>query len=81
MLHFCFSFDETTDLANKIQLATIILFVNSEGNYKERYLSFTDVSNDKIVERLLKHVIKTIGESNCSKKFEHKLLTEYPGHT
>ena len=48
------SLDETTDVTNKSQLATIVRFVDNEGNCQERFLNFTDVSRDRTAQALMK---------------------------
>lgn len=62
------SLDETTDITNKSQLATIIRFIDNEENCQERFLHFTDVNKDRTSEGLMKLVIKIIDDLNYSKK-------------
>ena len=54
------SLDETTDITNKSQLATNVRFIYNEGSCEEQFLNFTDISNTRTAEGLMKHVIKTV---------------------
>lgn len=60
--------DETSDVSNKSQLSKCFRYVDHEGNVKERFLGFSDVSADKTSEALFQLVDQTISEYKISNK-------------
>lgn len=60
--------DETSDIINKSQLSTVIRFVDKNGNAQERFLHFTDVSNDRSASALFEHVKIILNNFNIGKK-------------
>lgn len=59
--------DETTDTRNLSQLSTVIRYCK-DGEVKERFLGFEDVSGGRTAEDLLKIVEKTMEDFNCEEK-------------
>ncbi|KAF0715097.1 zinc finger MYM-type protein 1-like [Aphis craccivora] len=47
--------DETSDIINKSQFSTVVRFVDKNGDVQERFLHFTDVSNDRSAVALFEH--------------------------
>ena len=62
------SMDETSDIKTLSQLTTIIRYVNSDGKPVERFLGFTDVSEDRTAARLKQEVDGTLEEYGCGGK-------------
>ncbi|XP_046859028.1 uncharacterized protein LOC124452512 [Xenia sp. Carnegie-2017] len=62
------SLDETSDVKTLSQLTTIVRYVNSDGKAVERFLGFTDVSEDRTAARLKQEVGKTLNEYGCGEK-------------
>lgn len=60
--------DESTDTSSKSQMSTVIRFVDLNGNTKERFLGFTNVSDDRSAGAISKHIIETIKKLKCEKK-------------
>ncbi|XP_046858642.1 zinc finger MYM-type protein 1-like [Xenia sp. Carnegie-2017] len=59
------SLDETSDVKTLSQLTTIVRYVNPDGKAVERFLGFTDVSEDRTAARLKQEVGKTLNEYGC----------------
>ena len=64
--------DETSDIINKSQLATVLRFVDKNGEIQERFLGFTDVSKDRTALGLLNRVMAFLKDYNC----ENKLIAQ-----
>ena len=64
--------DETSDIINKSQLATVLRFVDKNGEIQERFLGFTDVSKDRTALGLFNHVTAFLKDYNC----ENKLIAQ-----
>ena len=62
------SMDETSDIKTLSQLTTIIRYVNADGKPVERFLGFSDVSEDRTAARLKQEVDKTLEEYGCGEK-------------
>ncbi|XP_046847816.1 zinc finger MYM-type protein 1-like [Xenia sp. Carnegie-2017] len=62
------SLDETSDVKTLSQLTTIVRYVNPDGKAVERFLGFTDVSEDRTAARLKQEVGKTLNEYGCGGK-------------
>ncbi|KAL4154101.1 hypothetical protein QTP88_001934 [Uroleucon formosanum] len=60
--------DETSDIINKSQLSTVVRFVDKNGDVQERFLHFTDVSNDRFAVALFEHVKIILNNFNIGKK-------------
>ena len=56
------SMDETSDIKALSQLTTIIRYVNADGKSMERFLGFSDVSEDRTAARLKQEVDSTLEE-------------------
>lgn len=59
--------DETTDITTKSQLSTVIRYVNNDS-VEERFVSFTNVSEDRSASALAQHVFSILTEYDCEKK-------------
>ncbi|KAJ4441396.1 hypothetical protein ANN_11251 [Periplaneta americana] len=59
--------DETTDVAKLSQFSTVIRYVK-EGEIQERFLDFTDVSNNRSAVALSEHVFKILSDFQCEDK-------------
>lgn len=59
--------DETTDIAKKSQLTTVFRYVSSKG-VQERFIRFSNVSDDRSAKALAKHVFSILPEFNCNEK-------------
>ena len=59
--------DETTDITTKSQLSTVIRYVNNDS-VEERFVSFTNVSDDRSASALAQHVFSILTEYDCEKK-------------
>ncbi|XP_046841831.1 zinc finger MYM-type protein 1-like [Xenia sp. Carnegie-2017] len=62
------SLDETSDVKTLSQLTTIVRYVNPDGKAMERFLGFTDVSEDRTAARMKQEVGKTLNEYGCGEK-------------
>ncbi|XP_046860181.1 zinc finger MYM-type protein 1-like [Xenia sp. Carnegie-2017] len=62
------SLDEISDVKTLSQLTTIVGYVNPVGKAVERFLGFTDVSEDRTAARLKQEVGKTLNEYGCGEK-------------
>ncbi|XP_046855171.1 zinc finger MYM-type protein 1-like [Xenia sp. Carnegie-2017] len=62
------SLDETSDVKTLSQLTTIVRYVNPDGKAVERFLGFTDLSEDRTAARLKQEVGKTLNEYGCGEK-------------
>lgn len=62
--------DETTDIVSKSQLSTVLRYVNTIDGYEvvERFLGFTDVSEDRSAKALSEHVFSFISKYACEEK-------------
>lgn len=60
--------DESTDVSSKSQMSTIIRFVDDEGCIQERFLGFSNVSEDRSAISIAKHVIDAIDKLDCVNK-------------
>ena len=60
--------DETSDIKTLSQLTTIIRYVNADGKSMERFLGFSDVSEDRTAARLKQEVDSTLEEYGCGGK-------------
>jgi len=62
--------DETTDIVSKSQLSTVLRYVNTINGIEvvERFLGFTDVSEDRSAQALSKHVFSFISKYACEEK-------------
>lgn len=60
--------DETTDVSHLSQLSTIVRFCSKSGEIKERFLGFSDVSNDRTAAALCSHVLTTMERYSCGNK-------------
>lgn len=61
--------DESTDACLKSLMSTIVSFVDANGDVKERFLFFINVSEDRTASAISKHVIEIISNLKCRKKF------------
>ncbi|XP_046862457.1 zinc finger MYM-type protein 1-like [Xenia sp. Carnegie-2017] len=62
------SLDEISDVKTLSQLTTIVRYVNPDGKAVERFLGFTDVSEDRTAARLKQEIGKTLNEYGCGEK-------------
>lgn len=60
--------DETSDIINKSQLSSVVRFVDKNSDIQERFLHFTDVSNDRSAVALFEHVKIILNNFNIGKK-------------
>lgn len=60
--------DETSDVINKSQLSSVLRYVNDNGEVRERFLFFSDVSSDKSAPALFQHVNKVMEDFKCEQK-------------
>ncbi|XP_060855035.1 zinc finger MYM-type protein 1-like [Metopolophium dirhodum] len=62
--------DETTDIVSKSQLSTVLRYINTIDGYEvvERFLGFTDVSEDRSAKALSEHVFSFISKYACEEK-------------
>ncbi|KAE9535632.1 hypothetical protein AGLY_007533 [Aphis glycines] len=64
--------DETTDIASKsLRLSTVLRYVNTSNSNEvvERFLGFTDISENRSAEALSEHVFGFISKYACEEKF------------
>ncbi|KAJ4430264.1 hypothetical protein ANN_22476 [Periplaneta americana] len=59
--------DEITDIAKLSQFFTVIRYVQ-EGEIQERFLGFTDVSNNRSIVALSEHVFRILSDFQCEDK-------------
>ncbi|XP_039286744.1 zinc finger MYM-type protein 1-like [Nilaparvata lugens] len=59
--------DETTDVSNKAQFSIVFRYVN-DGQVKERFLGFTDISIDKHDSAISMHILEFLNKFGCSEK-------------
>ncbi|XP_077299579.1 zinc finger MYM-type protein 1-like [Arctopsyche grandis] len=59
--------DETSDIANSSRLSTMVRYVK-DGDVQERFLGFSDVSDDRSAKGLSEHVFKTLEKFQCRDK-------------
>ncbi|PNF40525.1 hypothetical protein B7P43_G08175 [Cryptotermes secundus] len=60
--------DETSDVMNKCQLASVLRYVTADGNVEERFLRFTDVSSDRSANSLFNHALEILNDFECGPK-------------
>ncbi|KAJ8896228.1 hypothetical protein PR048_001571 [Dryococelus australis] len=60
--------DETTVIAVKSQLSSVLRYVTRDGNVEERFLKFIDVSDDRTVNGLYQHAIQILEDFKCIDK-------------
>lgn len=60
--------DESTDVSLHSQMSTMLRYVSKTGNIEERFLFFTNVSNDRTASAISKHVIDLIKSLHCEMK-------------
>ncbi|KAJ4436397.1 hypothetical protein ANN_19029 [Periplaneta americana] len=58
--------DETSDVANKAQFSIVLRYVH-EGEIKERFLGFCDISSDKHAQAIAE-LIRHLSEFGCNEK-------------
>ncbi|XP_030750179.1 zinc finger MYM-type protein 1-like [Sitophilus oryzae] len=63
-----FILDETTDISNTSQLSKIVRYVTKQGQIKERFLGFVDVSMQRTALALNEIVLSTIEDLDCGLK-------------
>lgn len=63
-----FILNETSDILNKSRLSTVIRFIDHNGNARERFLHFTDVSNNQCTATLLEHIKNILNSFDVGKK-------------
>lgn len=69
MSHFiAVEVDDTSDISNKCQLAVIIRYVNKKGSVCECFLSFFDVSLDRVAKAITLVVVRAIGNYSPTSK-------------
>ncbi|KAJ4441037.1 hypothetical protein ANN_10886 [Periplaneta americana] len=59
--------DETSDVANKAQFSIVLLYVH-EGEIKERFLGFCDISSDKHAQAIAELIRHFLSEFGCNEK-------------
>ncbi|KAJ4432754.1 hypothetical protein ANN_21392 [Periplaneta americana] len=59
--------DETSDVANKAQFSIVLRYVH-EGEIKERFLGFCDISNDKHSQAIAELIRHFLSEFGCNEK-------------
>ena len=59
--------DETPDVTIKLQLSSVIRYVN-DGSTEERFLQFTDVSSDRTALSLYEHAVNILNDFGCREK-------------
>lgn len=59
--------DETTDVSNTAQMSYVMRYT-TDGNVKERFFQFADVSGDKHAEAIAAEVLKFLEECACTNK-------------
>lgn len=60
--------DETTDVSNKSQVSTVLRYCTSKGTVEERFLGFSDFSDDRSANALATHLFNCLKEYDCEKK-------------
>ncbi|KAJ4429304.1 hypothetical protein ANN_26308 [Periplaneta americana] len=60
--------DETSDVANKAQFSIVLRYVH-EGEIKERFLGFCDISSDKHAQAIAELIRHFLSEFGCNEKF------------
>lgn len=59
--------DETSDVANKAQFSIVLRYVH-EGEIKERFLGFCDISSDKHAQAIAELIRHFLSEFGCNEK-------------
>jgi hypothetical protein len=59
--------DETTDISNKAQFSIVFRYI-SDGQVKERFLGFSDISSDKHAPAISLLILEYLNNFECSKK-------------
>jgi hypothetical protein len=60
--------DEAVDLSGKSQLSSALHYVTPDSSRQERFIRFSDISEDCSVAPLSGHVLNLINEFQCDKK-------------
>ena len=64
---FAIILDETSDVMSKSQMSTVLRYVH-DGQVHERFVGFYDVSDDRTVDGLFRHVVKIVEEFQIKDK-------------
>lgn len=64
---FAIILDETSDVMSKSQLSTVLRYVH-DGHVHERFVGFSDVSDDRTADGLFRHVVKIVEEFQIKEK-------------
>jgi hypothetical protein len=68
--------DETTDMASRSRLSTMVRYVTKSGTDEEQFLGFNDMSGDWCAKALAEHVFKCLDEYGIG---DNKLVSETYG--
>lgn len=60
--------EETTDVATKSQFSRVLRYVTEDGKIKERFICFTDVSEDRTANGLYEDIGHFLNEMGCNEK-------------
>ncbi|XP_067131982.1 zinc finger MYM-type protein 1-like [Centruroides vittatus] len=60
--------DETTDISHRAQMSTVFRYVKENGNVEERFVGFTDASENRDANSLFTHIKSYLDEFQCTKK-------------
>ncbi|XP_065209889.1 zinc finger MYM-type protein 1-like [Planococcus citri] len=60
--------DETTDVSTKSQFSHVLRYVTEDGEVKERFICFTDVSKDRTANGLYDDIVHFLNEMGCGEK-------------
>ncbi|KAL7634777.1 UNVERIFIED_CONTAM: hypothetical protein RMT77_015154 [Armadillidium vulgare] len=70
--------DEISDTSNCSQLSTVLRYITNDYELVERFIGFTDVSNDRSTDALANHVFRCVENLKC----ENRLIAQtYDGAT
>lgn len=64
---FAIILDETSDVMSKSQLSSVLRYVH-DGEVHERFVGFSDVSDDRTADGLFRHVVKIVEEFQMKDK-------------
>ena len=60
--------DETTDITNTCQVSTVFRYVDKSGAVQERFIGFSDFSDDRTANALANYVFNVLTEYDCEEK-------------
>lgn len=59
---------KTTDITNKCQLSTVLLYVDKTGKIQKRFVDFRDLSDDHTSNAVVWQLFNTLEEYQCENK-------------